>query len=138
MTSIPNSLKKERSARRDKSEAGAVRLLLRLSAPYKFQLLLACLCVVIVNGAFLIQPLILQRVIDHFLIGGAAQSGLNSIGGLALLYVTVAAAGGIFSYLQALIAGKAGQSLIHELRVRVFSIIERLPYLIWTGPPPGG
>lgn len=127
MTSIPNSLKKERSARRDKSEAGAVRLLLRLSAPYKFQLLLACLCVVIVNGAFLIQPLILQRVIDHFLIGGAAQSGLNSIGGLALLYVTVAAAGGIFSYLQALIAGKAGQSLIHELRVRVFSIIERLP-----------
>lgn len=93
---------------------------------------------VIVNGAFLIQPLILQRVIDHFLIGGAAQSGLNSIGGLALLYVTVAAAGGIFSYLQALIAGKAGQSLIHELRVRVFSIIERLPYLIWTGPPPGG
>jgi ATP-binding cassette, subfamily B, multidrug efflux pump len=127
MTSIPNSLKKERSARRDKSEAGAVRLLLRLSSPYKFQLLLACLCVVIVNGAFLIQPLILQRVIDHFLIGGAAQSGLNSIGGLALLYVTVAAAGGIFSYLQALIAGKAGQSLIHELRVRVFSIIERLP-----------
>lgn len=127
MTSIPNSLKKERSARQDKSEAGAVRLLLRLSAPYKFQLLLACLCVVIVNGAFLIQPLILQRVIDHFLIGGAAQSGLNSIGGLALLYVTVAAAGGIFSYLQALIAGKAGQSLIHELRVRVFSIIERLP-----------
>ncbi|MFD2880105.1 ATP-binding cassette domain-containing protein [Paenibacillus rhizoplanae] len=91
-----------------KSEAGAMKLLLRLSAPYKFQLLLACLCVVIVNGAFLIQPLILQRVIDHFLIGRAAQSGLDSIGGLALLYVAVASAGGIFSYLQALIAGKSG------------------------------
>lgn len=127
MTSIPDSLTKKKSARRKKSEAGAMKLLLRLSAPYKFQLLLACLCVVIVNGAFLIQPLILQRVIDHFLIGRAAQSGLDSIGGLALLYVAVASAGGIFSYLQALIAGKAGQSLIHELRVRVFSIIERLP-----------
>ncbi|KAI7256241.1 hypothetical protein KC345_g11012 [Hortaea werneckii] len=127
MTSIPNSLKKAKSASRGKSEAGAVKLLLRLSAPYKYQLLLACLCVVIVNGAFLIQPLILQRVIDHFLIGRAASSGLNSIGGLALLYVAVAAAGGIFSYLQALIVGKAGQNLIHELRVRVFSIIERLP-----------
>lgn len=127
MTSIPDSLTKKESARRKKSEAGAMKLLLRLSAPYKFQLLLACLCVVIVNGAFLIQPLILQRVIDHFLIGRAAQSGLDSIGGLALLYVAVASAGGIFSYLQALIAGKAGQSLIHELRVRVFSIIERLP-----------
>lgn len=127
MTSIPDSLTTKKSARRKKSEAGAMKLLLRLSAPYKFQLLLACLCVVIVNGAFLIQPLILQRVIDHFLIGRAAQSGLDSIGGLALLYVAVASAGGIFSYLQALIAGKAGQSLIHELRVRVFSIIERLP-----------
>lgn len=93
MTSIPDSLTKKESARRKKSEAGAMKLLLRLSAPYKFQLLLACLCVVIVNGAFLIQPLILQRVIDHFLIGRAAQSGLDSIGGLALLYVAVASAG---------------------------------------------
>ncbi|WNS43717.1 ABC transporter ATP-binding protein [Paenibacillus sp. MMS20-IR301] len=127
MASIPNSLKKDTLAAQAKSEPGAVKLLLRLSAPYKFQLLLACLCVVIVNAALLIQPLILQRVIDHFLIGGAAEKGFNSIGGLALLYVAVAAAGGIFSYLQALIVGQAGQSLIHELRVRVFSIIERLP-----------
>ena len=127
MTSIPNSSTKDRQPKSAKAEAGAVRLLLRLSAPYKLPLLLACLCVIIVNAAFLIQPLILQRVIDHFLIGRAAPNGLNSIGGLALLYVAVSAAGGIFSYLQALLVGKAGQSLIHELRVRVFSIIERLP-----------
>ncbi|KWX77052.1 ABC transporter ATPase [Paenibacillus riograndensis] len=112
---------------RKKPEAGAVKLLLRLSAPYTFQLILACLCVVIVNGALLIQPLLLQRVIDHFLIGGAVERGLDSIGGLALLYLLVSAASAVFSYLQALIVGKAGQSLIHELRVRVFSIIERLP-----------
>ncbi|UQZ32985.1 ABC transporter ATP-binding protein [Paenibacillus sp. PK3_47] len=110
-----------------KPEAGAVKLLLRLSAPYKFQLMLACLCVVVVNGALLLQPLLLQRVIDHFLIGGAAENGLDSILGLAFIYMAVSAAGSVFSYLQALIVGKAGQSLVHDLRVRVFSIIERLP-----------
>ncbi|MBW4080203.1 ABC transporter ATP-binding protein [Paenibacillus sp. S150] len=127
MISTPNSMKTRSRPSRKKREAGAVRLLLRLSAPYAFQLILACLCVVIVNGALLIQPLLLQRVIDHFLIGGAVERGLNSIFGLALLYLLVSAASAIFSYLQALIVGKAGQSLIHELRVRIFSIIERLP-----------
>ncbi|MNO21992.1 putative multidrug resistance ABC transporter ATP-binding/permease protein YheH [compost metagenome] len=127
MISTPNSMKTSSRPIRKKPEAGAVKLLLRLSAPYTFQLILACLCVVIVNGALLIQPLLLQRVIDHFLIGRAVERGLNSIGGLALLYLLVSAASAMFSYLQALIVGKAGQSLIHELRVRVFSIIERLP-----------
>ncbi len=127
MLSTPNSMKTARQRSRKKPEAGAVKLLLRLSAPYTFQLILACLCVVIVNGALLIQPLLLQRVIDHFLIGRAVERGLNSIGGLALLYLLMSAASAIFSYLQALIVGKAGQSLTHELRVRVFSIIERLP-----------
>ncbi|WP_082726884.1 ABC transporter ATP-binding protein [Paenibacillus riograndensis] len=127
MISTPNSMKTGSQPIRKKPEAGAVKLLLRLSAPYTFQLILACLCVVIVNGALLIQPLLLQRVIDHFLIGGAVERGLDSIGGLALLYLLVSAASAVFSYLQALIVGKAGQSLIHELRVRVFSIIERLP-----------
>ncbi|CQR57642.1 ABC transporter ATP-binding protein [Paenibacillus riograndensis] len=127
MISTPNSMKTGSQSIRKKPEAGAVKLLLHLSAPYTFQLILACLCVVIVNGALLIQPLLLQRVIDHFLIGGAVERGLDSIGGLALLYLLVSAASAVFSYLQALIVGKAGQSLIHELRVRVFSIIERLP-----------
>ncbi|KWX84807.1 ABC transporter ATPase [Paenibacillus riograndensis] len=112
---------------RKKPEAGAVKLLLRLSAPYTFQLILACLCVVIVNGALLIQPLLLQRVIDHFLFGGAVERGLDSIGGLALLYLLVSAASADFSYPQALIVGKAGQILLHELRVRVVSLLERLP-----------
>lgn len=110
-----------------KAVAGAVKELLRLSKPYTPQLLLACLCVFVVNAAFLIQPLLLQRVIDHFLIGRSVSHGLDSIGGLALLYLTVSAAGGASSYIQALIVGKAGQSLVHELRVNVFSIIQRLP-----------
>lgn len=127
MISTPNSMKTNTRRFKKKPEAGAVKLLLRLSAPYTVQLVLACLCVVVVNAAFLIQPLLLQRVIDHFLIGGAAERGLDSILGLALLYLLVSAAGAGFSYVQALIVGKAGQSLIHELRVRIFSIIERLP-----------
>ncbi|WP_249900203.1 ABC transporter ATP-binding protein [Paenibacillus sp. PK3_47] len=127
MISTPNSMKKISRQSPKKPEAGAVKLLLRLSAPYKFQLMLACLCVVVVNGALLLQPLLLQRVIDHFLIGGAAENGLDSILGLAFIYMAVSAAGSVFSYLQALIVGKAGQSLVHDLRVRVFSIIERLP-----------
>ncbi|OMF91289.1 ABC transporter ATP-binding protein [Paenibacillus sp. FSL R7-0273] len=127
MISTPNSMKKEITPRPKKPESGAAKLLLRLSAPYKFQLLLACVCVIIVNAAFLVQPLLLQRVIDHFLIGGAAEHGLDSILGLALLYLLVSAAGSGFAYLQALIVAKAGQSLIHDLRVRVFGIIERLP-----------
>lgn len=127
MTSTPNSMKTNTNRLKKKPDAGAVKLLLRLSAPYTFQLVLACLCVIVVNAAFLIQPLLLQRVIDHFLIGRAAERGLDSIFALAMLYLLVSAASAGFSYLQALIVGKAGQSLIHELRVRIFSIIERLP-----------
>ncbi|NGM81865.1 ABC transporter ATP-binding protein [Paenibacillus sp. 7124] len=129
--------RKTSSVRLEKGTSpGPVKELLRLSAPYAAPLAIACLCVVIVNAAYLVQPLILQRVIDRFLIGHAVPRGLDSIGGMALLYLAVSAAGSVFSYIQALLVARSGQNLIHHLRVRVLSIIQLLPlsYLDRTLP----
>lgn len=101
--------------------------LIKLSMPYKNKLLLACLCVIMINSAQLLKPYILKIVIDDNLIRHAVSSGIYSITSLGIIYFLTSIMSGFFSYAQVNLVNRAGQEIIKDLRGRVFKTIQLLP-----------
>lgn len=104
-----------------------IRRLLKLMLPYKKKVILACLCVIIVNAAQLIKPYILKLVIDDFLTKHIIEDGLYSITTMGILYFAVVALSGFFSITQVMLINKVGQDIMRLLRSRVFKTVQLLP-----------
>jgi len=105
----------------------AIRRLLKLMLPYKKRVILACVCVIIVNVAQLIKPYILKLVIDDFLTKHIVEDGLYSITTMGILYFVVVAMSGFFSITQVMLINKVGQDIMKHLRSRVFKTVQLLP-----------
>ena len=101
--------------------------LLSLTKPHLKKVVLAALCVMIVNAAELLKPFILKVVIDDFLIKKVAQNGAYSITTMAVVYFLVVVVGGLSSFTQVNLINKAGQEIMRNLRKRVFRTIQLLP-----------
>jgi ATP-binding cassette subfamily B multidrug efflux pump len=91
------------------------------------RVVLASVCVLLVNSALLIKPYILKVVIDDFLTRHAAQKGLYSLTAMGILYFAVVALSGFFGVAQVNLINKAGQEIMRSLRSRVFKTIQLLP-----------
>jgi ABC-type multidrug transport system, ATPase and permease components len=91
------------------------------------RILLASLCVLLVNGALLAKPYILKIVIDSFLTQHTQQRGVYSLAGMGILYFVVVALSGFFSIAQTNLINRAGQEIMRSLRSRVFKTIQLLP-----------
>jgi ATP-binding cassette subfamily B protein len=105
----------------------ALRRLLKLMLPYMRRVILASVCVLLVNGAQLIKPYILKLVIDDFLTKHVVQKGLYSITTMGVLYFIVVALSGFFSIAQVTLINKVGQEIMRTLRSKVFKTIQLLP-----------
>ena len=103
------------------------RRLLKLNFPHMKRILLASLCVLLVNGALLAKPYILKIVIDSFLTQHTQQRGVYSLAGMGILYFAVVALSGFFSIAQTNLINRAGQEIMRSLRSRVFKTIQLLP-----------
>jgi ATP-binding cassette subfamily B multidrug efflux pump len=101
--------------------------LLMLNAPHMKRVVLASICVLLVNGALLLKPYILKIVIDDFLTKHMAQKGLFSLTSMGILYFVVVALSGFFAIAQVNLINKAGQEIMRSLRSRVFKTIQLLP-----------
>ena len=101
--------------------------LLALTKPHLNKIILAALCVTIVNAAELLKPYILKLVIDDFLIKKVSQNGIYSITSMGIIYFIVAAIGGLSSFTQVNLINKAGQEIMRNLRRKVFRTIQFLP-----------
>jgi ATP-binding cassette subfamily B protein len=104
-----------------------IRRLLELMLPYKKRVLLACICVILVNAALLIKPYILKLVIDDFLTKHIEEKGLYSITSMGILYFVIVALSGIFSITQVMLINNVGQDIMKFLRSKVFKTIQLLP-----------
>lgn len=91
------------------------------------RIILASVCVLLVNGALLAKPYILKIVIDDFLTKHAVQRGFYSLTAMGILYFAVVALSGFFSIAQTNLINKAGQEIMRNLRSRVFKTIQLLP-----------
>ena len=101
--------------------------LLMLTKPHLKKIILAAVCVMIVNSAELLKPYILKLVIDDFLIKKVSQNGMYSITTLGILYFVLATIGGLSSFTQVNLINSAGQEIMRNLRRRVFRTIQFLP-----------
>jgi ATP-binding cassette subfamily B protein len=101
--------------------------LLMLNLPHMKRVVLASICVLLVNGALLLKPYILKVVIDDFLTKHMVQKGLFSLTSMGILYFVVVALSGFFAVAQVNLINKAGQEIMRGLRSRVFKTIQLLP-----------
>ncbi|MGB8451753.1 MAG: ABC transporter ATP-binding protein [Anaerocolumna sp.] len=101
--------------------------LMTLNLPHIKKIILAALCVLLVNAAMLAKPYILKIVIDDFLTQNVVQKGFYSLTGMGILYFTVVLIGGYLNIIQVNIINKAGQEILHTLRGQVFKTIQLLP-----------
>ncbi|HEX3026482.1 MAG TPA: ABC transporter transmembrane domain-containing protein, partial [Clostridia bacterium] len=130
MTFIPSKRVKTKTVsglNENLSGDGSFLRLLRLMLPYKYRILFAALCVLMVNMAVIVKPFILKLVIDDFFVGHVAQKGFYTITTMGILYLLTALAGSGFSYLQKNIINRVGQDIIRGLRSRLFKTIQYLP-----------
>ncbi|MDR3600032.1 MAG: ABC transporter ATP-binding protein [Desulfosporosinus sp.] len=101
--------------------------LLKLNLPHMKRILLASICVLLVNGALLIKPYILKIVIDDILTKHVVQKGFYSLTTLGILYFVVVALSGFFGIAQVNLINRAGQEIMRDLRGKVFQTIQLLP-----------
>ena len=111
---------------KSKKKAPILRLA-ALTRPYLGIILLCMACVLLINGAELLKPLVLAQVINRFLVEGAAPHGLNSIWGMGLGYFLIVLAGGLLSIAQVRMINRVGQNILHSLRLKVFTHIHHMP-----------
>lgn len=101
--------------------------LLKFTVPYLKVIALAAVCVLLVNAAQLIKPIILKIVIDDFLIHHHPESGFYSVTFMGIFYLLVIAAGSFLTFAQVNLMNYAGQQIISGLRKKVFTHIQYLP-----------
>lgn len=109
------------------AKVNSFKRLMLLALPHLKKIVIAAICVLLVNCSQLIKPYILKTVIDDFLMKHTAQKGLHSITGMGILYFIVVALGGLFSIAQTNLINIAGQEIMKTLRSKVFRIVQYLP-----------
>jgi ATP-binding cassette subfamily B protein len=118
---------------RDKKRSVMLKLA-GLMGPYKWIVLLAGLLGIVLNVAPLINPVIMEIVIDDYLTplaGGQAIANtgnwfLGTLEGLGTTYFLVILIGGVASYAQSMLMTKVCQRILHDLRMRAFNHIHRM------------
>ena len=97
-------------------------------APYKPQLVLACLLVILETLALQSGPLLTQIGIDHGVL--PRQFGVLFVVGMVFLGAVVLQV--LTGYARTAFTGRLGERLLYELRVRVFSHLQRLSLDFYT------
>ena len=105
--------------------AGLSRLLPFLKPQLK-NLVLCLLMVLLVNAAELIKPYILEIVIDRYLAAGRPDSGWDAVWFFALSYLLCAALSSLLSVTEAVKVNRMGQSILMDIRRRVFTHIQHM------------
>ncbi len=110
-----------------------MRELVSILAPWRAVLGLVAMCVLAGALLELVPPLVLRRVIDEHLTTGQADGLL----GLGMLYLGATALALGVGFGGAYLAALSAQGALHELRVRLFSHVQRLPIAYFDRTPLG-
>jgi len=114
-------------------DAVIVRRLWTYVRPYKGTVGLSLLLLLAVSAVQLVQPLLLRTAIDKYIGKGV----LDGLGGVAVLYLLTLIAEFLFRYAQLYILEKAGQNVVLDLRMHVFSHLQKLSASFFDRNPVG-
>jgi len=122
------SLTQDQSVKDQKLKPGTVRRIASYALPYKNNLLLFLITVIIDALLVVTTPLLLKRLIDEGVIPG--DSGL--VTRLALLVGAIAIADALISMVGRWFSARIGEGLIYDLRTQVFQPIQRQSIAFFT------
>ena len=107
------------------------QLLLRVlqyAAPYRWHLVGMLLMILSSAGLSLITPLVLRDLIDHTI----PQKDLPRLGMLALVLLLLPAVNGLINVIQRRLNATVGEGVIFDLRVALFSHLQRMSLRFFT------
>lgn len=117
-TSPPN----DNPDRKQPPDRKALARLLRLAAPYRLQLVISAVCLVISSLTMLAFPMLIQRIVDSAINLGDA----STITGLALTLIGIFIVQAIFNFGQSYLLTYTGERLVADLRKRLYSHLQSL------------
>jgi ATP-binding cassette, subfamily B, multidrug efflux pump len=111
----------------------AVREILSILSPWRWNLALVAALVVVAALLELVPPLLMRRIIDEHLTPGLPEGLLEIAAFYLLASIAVEAAAALATYRTAV----AAQGALHELRIRLFSHLQQMPTSYYDRTPLG-
>jgi ATP-binding cassette, subfamily B, bacterial len=105
-----------------------LRRIARLFAPYKGQLIIVLVLIGAASVVSLVSPFLLRAILDTAI--PRRRTGLLAV--LALGMIAVSVVNSVLNVVQTLISTTVGQRVMHDLRVRVYSHLQRLSLGFFT------
>jgi ATP-binding cassette subfamily B protein len=102
--------------------------LLSYSKPYTLWLSLAFGLIMFTSLAINYLPVLIQKITDECLMPSEipVDKRIELLVQLGILYISIAAVGHFFRYIQAMLTAWIGQKIIYDLRISVFRKVMRL------------
>jgi len=122
------SLTADQSVKEQKLKPGTVKRIASYALPYRRNLILFLITVIIDALLVISTPLLLKRLIDDGVVPG--DSAL--VTRLALLVGAIAVADAVFSMIGRWFSARIGEGLIYDLRTQVFNHIQRQSIAFFT------
>jgi ATP-binding cassette subfamily B protein len=123
-----------RSMRRDPSVTespltpGVTRRIVQFAAPFRRQIIVFLVLVVIDAGLVVAPPLLVRRIIND----GIAHHDRGIVVWTSLAIAALAVGEAVLSLAQRYYSSRIGEGLIHLLRTRVFTHVQQLPVAFFT------
>ncbi|MEU4691339.1 ABC transporter ATP-binding protein [Actinoplanes sp. NPDC023714] len=124
------SIERSDQVRKHQVKRGTGRRILRFARPYRRDITVFLLTVVVAAGIGVATPLLAGQVINAITGGGADAAG--TVVRIALLIAGLAVADALLSLAQRWYSARIGEGIILTLRTRVFDHVQRMPLQFFT------
>ena len=122
------SFMRDQSVSKHKIAPGVIKRILKFAAPYKKQLMIFLIIVVLDSAIGAVNPLILREIINKGILGHDSKIIIDFalvVGGLAIIDAG-------FAFYERFISAKIGEGLIFDMRTKIFSHIQKMPLAFFT------
>jgi ATP-binding cassette, subfamily B, bacterial len=125
---VMRSLTRDSSVAQRKLAPGTARRVIAYARPYKSQIVVFLILVILDSALVVATPLLLGRIIDKGVMPGRADIVVR----LSLIIAVIALLDGVLTLVQRWYSSRIGEGLIFDLRTQVFSHVLKQPIAFFT------
>jgi len=119
-------------------DARLVKRLLQYLKPYRWRVVLAVFLLLVTSASTLAWPYILKHVVEVLVNAGISEAEqIHSVGILAAILAGLLLMQFVSEYLSALLVAILGQRIMYDIRMRVFSHLQRMSLRFFDRNPVG-
>jgi len=126
--SVLRSYSGDQSVKNTRLAPGTFRRILRFAAPYRRELSVFLVTVVISAGIGVLTPVLAGRIVDAITRGGSSAAVVRIAAVIALLAVL----DGVLSLAQRWYSAQIGEGLIYDMRTSVYDHVQQMPLAFFT------